>query len=81
MVKAVLQSGITFFYRKTRVDLEVGPKVNVRREDNIMQRRREKLGGGERWFARWRGGESERERKTQSWRLEEQDNQDSTTRA
>ena len=72
-VTAVLQSGITFYYRKTRVDLEGGPKVNTRREDNTLQRRREKLGGGENWFSRCKGGEAERERKTQGWRLSQED--------
>ena len=62
-VRSILQSGITFYYRKVRVDLEGGPRLNVRREDNTLQNRRAKLGGKETWFSRRRGGSQREKRK------------------
>ena len=73
-VQGILESGVTLYYRKLKVDLEGGPRLNARKENETVARRRAKLGASEKWFARRRGGDRELESKTNGWRV--QGNQD-----
>ena len=45
-----------------------GPRLNDRREQDTLAKRRAKLGSRETWFKRRRGGHSETIRKEQGWR-------------
>ena len=67
--EGVIQAGLDNYYRKVRSKLEGRPKVNSRSEDMIVQTRRAKLGAGETWFTRRRGGQQEREKKENGWRF------------
>ena len=70
-VRGVMESGLMYYYRKLKIDLQGGPAVNARVESNEMDRRRKKLGGAQSWFKnRRRGGEQERMKKDHSWRNE-----------
>ena len=62
-VDGVLDSGLRFYYRKVKLDLEGGPPLNHRVERDTVQRRREKMGATKDWFKRRRGGEQEARRK------------------
>ena len=66
--QGILESGLTLYYRKLRTELQGGPRLNARDEKATLARRRAKLGGSEKWFARRRGGDRETETKEQSWR-------------
>ena len=70
-VTGVLKSGVKFYERKLRIELEGGPPVNQRSEVESLKRRRLKLGATQQWFARRRGGNKEVEKKDNSWRLEQ----------
>ena len=68
-VTSILRSGMTYYMRKVRIELQGGPPVNERREDRTVAKKRAKLGATEKWFARRRGGAKETTRKEHSWRL------------
>ena len=53
-IRGVIRSGLEHYYRKLLVDLQGGPRLNDRREDNTMAKRRAKLGSRELWFKRRR---------------------------
>ena len=67
-VEGVVRSGLQFYSRKIRIELEGGPLLNQRSESQTIQRRRQKLGATESWFTRRRGGASERGAKDNGWR-------------
>ena len=58
-----MKSDITFYYRKVKMDLEGGPKLNRRVSRDTVETRRGKLGARQQWFQRRRGGEQELRRK------------------
>ena len=58
-VSGMVQSGITYYYRKLRMDLEGGPPLNVRSDKDLVARRRSKAGAAKDWYARRRGGQDE----------------------
>ena len=64
-VKGILDSGLIFYYRKLRIDLEGGHGLNVRREDTTIQKRRTKMGAKSEWR---RGEVEEKWRKENGWR-------------
>ena len=73
-VKGVIDSGVTFYYRKMRIYLQGGPRINCRHEmssQEVVQHRRQKLGVTQTWFSRRRGGQTEVARKVNRWRFEE----------
>ena len=74
-VEGILESGLTMYYRKQRIDLQGGPPLNRRDESNTVQKRRQKLGASESWFARRRGGKGESNKKENNWRFKHQDQQ------
>ena len=63
------------YTRKLRVELQGGPAVNRRREDDVVSRKRKKLGATQSWFTRRRGGQMEKDRKDHGWRTAPQDPQ------
>ena len=67
-VTGIIRSGMQFYSRKLKIELQGGPPVNQRKVDEVVARRRAKLGGTENWFARRRGGEKERAKKDHGWR-------------
>ena len=71
----MILSGLKFYYRKTRIDLQGGPKVNERRETDTIMRKRAKLGASQNWFARRRGGATEKSRKDLGWLSQDPDQQ------
>ena len=73
--RGVILSGLKFYYRKTRIDLQGGPKVNERRETDTIMRKRAKLGASQNWFARRRGGATEKSRKDLGWMSQDPDQQ------
>ena len=75
-VSGILESGLRFYYRKLRTDLEGGPGLNVRREDNTISKRRTKMGAKSEWFKRRRGGIDERCKKESGWRRTRMTNQE-----
>ena len=70
-VDGIVRSGLKFYERKIRMDLEGGPPIYRRSEEDTLQRRRKKLGATEQWFSRRRGGARETEAKTNGWRNRE----------
>ena len=62
-VKSIMESGVTFYYRKLKMDLQGGPKLNRRAGRDTVMARRAKLGAAQQWFQRRRGGEQEVRRK------------------
>ena len=66
----IIKSGMSYYYQKLRADLAGGPPLNARLESEVMKKRRQKLGAGEKWFSRRRGGQKERDLKDSGWRLE-----------
>ena len=56
------------YTRKVRVDLLGGPALNQRRGQDIVSRKRAKLGATQSWFTRRHGGLQEVEKKDQGWR-------------
>ena len=71
-VNNIIVEGSKFYYRRMRTDLEGGPGLNRRSEDNLVMGRRMKLGAAETWFVRKRGGERERWVKENGWRSAQQ---------
>ena len=71
-VNNIIVEGSRFYYRRMRTDLEGGPGLNRRSEDNLVMSRRMKLGAAETWFVRKRGGERERWDKENGWRSAQQ---------
>ena len=69
-IREILKSGLRFYYRKLRIDLEGGPALNKRDDSNDVSRKRAKLGASERWFRRRRGGEDEVQKNKHGWRRE-----------
>ena len=67
-ISGIILSGTKFYYRKLQQDLEGGPKLNRRADDQDVQRKRAKIGASERWFKRRRSGLREKERKIHQWR-------------
>ena len=63
-----MESGQVCYYRRVRIDLEGGPGLNVRDDNNEMKKRRAKMSSKQSWF-RKRGGESAKEQKDQGWRM------------
>ena len=51
-VNRIIQEGNKFYYRRVQVELEGGPKVNTRSEDNLVMGRRAKMRVAETWFQR-----------------------------
>ena len=51
-----MESGIRFFYCKTRIDLE----VNERCAERVLQKRHTQLGASKSLFSRRRGGEAKK---------------------
>ena len=72
-VDNMVVSGMTFYKRKLRADLEGGPRVNARKEDGVIMRRRSKMGAKETWFTRRRGGQDEAMKKDHGWRGQGED--------
>ena len=70
-VTGILKSGMEFYIRKLRIQLQGGPPVNQRRVGDTVARRRAKLGGSESWFARRRGGQREKTKKENNWRKDQ----------
>ena len=66
-VRGVLVSGLNFYTRKLRIELQGGPLLNTRTEHGVVQKRRRKLGATEGWFSRRRGGEKETTMKDHGW--------------
>ena len=58
-INGIITSGVAFYYRKLREDLQGGRPLNLRNDSNDVARKRAKLGASERWFRRRRGGEKE----------------------
>ena len=71
-VDRMVEEGGRFYYRRLRVDLEGGPPLNNRSEENLVMGRRDKMGDSETWFCRRRGGNKERLRKQHGWRAVEE---------
>ena len=67
-VDTILTSGLTFYYQKVRTWLEGGPPLNSRGMQDPVASKRKKLGAAERWFKRRRGGQAEKDKKTDGWR-------------
>ena len=70
-VKGVLESGMSFYYRKLRIDLQGGPRLNDRPElssEQVVLNKRQKLGATQSWFSRRRGGQQEALKKENNWR-------------
>ena len=67
-VNGILSSGVKFYYRKVRIELEGGPRLNDRCDTQDVQRKRAKMGAAERWFRRSRGGQKESSLKEGGWR-------------
>ena len=63
-VRGMLLSGTKFYYRKLRMALEGGPRLNVRTDTDLVGRRRAKAGASKDWYARRRGGQDEVLKKT-----------------
>ena len=70
-VESMMEDGLIYYYRKVRIQLEGGEKLNRRSEKDVVQRKRAKLGAAERWFQRRRGGQDERNKKENGWRAKE----------
>ena len=64
----ILESGLRHYYRKLQVDLEGGPKLNLRCDSDAAQKRRTKIGASHNWFSRRRGGADEKWKKENHWR-------------
>ena len=71
-IEGIMESGMKFYRRKLKIDLEGGPPLNARRDSETVHRRRAKLGASECWFGRRRGGDREMEKKENDWRKEPQ---------
>ena len=69
-VTGMVESGLRFYYRKVRIELEGGPPVNSRDDTNDVGKKRAKLGASLRWFNRRRGGQEEKSLKENGWRQE-----------
>ena len=54
-----MKSGITLYYRKVKMDLEGGPKLNRRVNKDTVESRRSKLRAAQQWFHRRRAGAQE----------------------
>ena len=64
----VIESGLHHYYRKLRIDLEGGPRLNLRNERDAVQKKRRKMGANHNWFSRRRGGVEEKWKKENKWR-------------
>ena len=68
-VGGILTSGLQYYYRKVRIELEGGPSVNKRDDTDEMSRRRKKMLTTTSWFnKKRRGGEAEKQKKIHGWR-------------
>ena len=67
-IAGILKSGLTCYYRKVRIELEGGPKLNRRQDNQDVARKRKKIGASEQWFKRRRGGAEEKRKKDHGWR-------------
>ena len=65
----ILRSGTTYYFRKLRIELQGGPRMNRRNDQNAVPKRRLKIGATENWFRRRRGGVKEAIKKENDWRL------------
>ena len=65
---SILESGLRFYFRKVRTQLEGGPPLNSKGVGNHVEKKRAKMGAAERWFKRRRGGQEEKDNKNNSWR-------------
>ena len=72
-VSGMLESGLTFYTRKLRIELAGGPPINQRSEKDSVARKRAKLGARETWFSRRRGGAKETTSKDLGWTRPRQD--------
>ena len=71
-VTGILKSGVKFYSRKLRTELDGGPPINQNSEVESLKRRRLKLGATEKWFSRRRGGHKETQKKDNGWRADQQ---------
>ena len=67
-VDNIVKEGSRFYYRKLQTDLEGGPPLNQRSEENLVMERRAKLGAAETWYTRKRGGVRHTLNKDHGWR-------------
>ena len=67
--KNILLSGVTYYFRKLRIELQGGPRMNKICERNGVAKRRIKLGVNQNWFKRRRGGIKGAIRKETDWRI------------
>ena len=66
-VKGMITSGVDYYYRKLKIDLQGRPRLNTKDDTNEMTKRREKLTSSQMWFSRRRGGTAERMKKDLGW--------------
>ena len=64
----IIKEGTKLYYRKLRADLERGPPLNQRSEEDLVMGRRQKISAAESWYARKRGGANERWSKDHGWK-------------
>ena len=64
----IIVSGVTYYIRNMRIELQGGPSVNRRSEKNVVGKQRLKLGTTDDWYRRRRGGVREAIRKENDWR-------------
>ena len=77
-VEGILHSGLTFYTRKVKIELDGGPPLNARSEEQVVQKRRQKMGAKESWFQRRRGGQEEVHQKEHGWRKNKDQGKDRT---
>ena len=66
-VRGMITSGVEYYYRKLKVDLQGGPRINSNDDTNEMTKRREKLTSSQMWFSRRRGATAEKLKKDLGW--------------
>ena len=56
-VRGMIQSDVTYYYRKVRIYLKGGPALNIHSDKDLVSRRMAKSGAAKYWYARRRGGQ------------------------